>query len=76
MSASAALHDLEDELLVIAALLAGQVLDVLHHRRFNLHEAVCAVGFLNHAKHMLTKTHVGGEHIAHALDGRFNEFHG
>ena len=71
----AALHHLEDELFVVAALLAGQVLDVLHHRRFNLHETVCAVGFLDHAEHMLAKAHVGGKHIAHALDGRFDEFH-
>ena len=72
----AALHHLEDQLLVVAALLAGQVLDVLHHRRFDLHEAARAVGFLNHAEHMLAQAHVGGEHIAHALDGRFDEFHG
>ena len=71
----AALHDLEDQLLIVAALLGGQVLDVLHHRRLDLHEAVGGIALLDHAQHMLAQAHVGGEHIAHALDGRLDKFH-
>ena len=72
---AAALEDLEDELLIFAALLVGEVFDVLHGGRFDLGEAVAAVGIANEPHDALPKLHIAGELIAHALDGRFDKVH-
>jgi len=69
-----ALHYLEDELFIVAALLGGEVLDMFHAGCLYLHKAIHGVAFLYHAKNMLTHSHVGRKHVAHSLDGGFNEF--
>ena len=50
-SLSNAIHDLEDEFLVVAALFRGQVADVLNARCFDLRKAVAGVDAFDLAEH-------------------------
>lgn len=72
----ASFEDFEDELFVIAALARGEVSDVLHGGGFDMEETASAVAFFDHAEHVFAQAHIGGEHVAHALDGGLRKAHG
>ena len=71
----APLLNFKNQLFIFAALLAGQVFDMLHGRRFNLGKAVGSVGLPDHAHHLLAKQHIRGQTVPHALDRRFDKAH-
>ena len=62
----AALQDPEDQLLVVSALLAGQVLDVLHTGRLHRREAEAAVGVLDDRDQIIAEHHLTGENVLHS----------
>ena len=72
----AALEDLEDQLLILAALLVGQVFDVLDSGGLDLGEAVFAIGLADHAHDVLSEQDVRRQRVAHALDRCFDKVHG
>ena len=64
---------LENELFVLTALLAGKILNALHAGGFDLCIAEACVHILEFGQKVLADLHLGGENVAHTLDGFFDE---
>ena len=60
-----ALHDLKNQLLVIAALLAGQVRKILHNRSLNRRKAEALIGFFNESDQVIPDLHLLRQNILH-----------
>ena len=69
----AALEHLEDQLLVLATLLAGEVLDALHAGGLDLGVTKRGVEIFQLAEEVLADLHLSGENVAHTLDGFFDK---
>ena len=65
----ASFQDLEDQLLIVAALLAGQVRKMLHDGRFHGGEAEFSVGLLDQVDQIVPDLHLIGHDVLHAVHG-------
>ena len=72
----AALEDLEDELLVLAAFAAGEEAETLHRRRLDPDEAPATIDVEDRGQGAVAQVDFIGEHVAHASRWGRREVHG
>ena len=71
MKLLSSLQYLEDQLLILAALIACEIPDILHARRLDRREAVAPVGILDNAGDIIPDLHLTRENILHSIDRLF-----
>ena len=68
-------EDLEDQLLIVTAALAGEILDRFHAGRLDRLEAELGIGFLDHGNAVIAQFHFIRHDISHTGDRFFLKRH-